>query len=131
VADEGSVQEPLGERLMEFAPDAEFHERRADDMRHIAYVPLGSVGRGRSIARSGEGGPTTACVTCHGENLQGVGLIPPLAGRSPTYMLRQLLAFKTGARAGVTGQPMSVVIATLQMIGNMIDVAAYAASLQP
>jgi cytochrome c553 len=26
-----------------------------------------------------------ACVTCHGENLQGVGLIPPLAGRSPTY----------------------------------------------
>jgi hypothetical protein len=32
------------------------------------------------------------------ENLQGVGLIPPLAGRLPTYILRQLLAFKTGAR---------------------------------
>jgi cytochrome c553 len=84
---------------MEFAPDAELHQRRADDMRYIAYVPRGSIGRGRSIARSGEGGPTTACVTCHGENLQGVGLIPQLAGRSPTYILRQLLAFKTGARA--------------------------------
>lgn len=103
---------PLGERLMEFAPDTELHECRADDMR---YMPLGSVGRGRSIARSGEGGPTTACVTCHGENLQGVGLIPPLAGRAPTYILRQLLAFKTGARAGATGQPMRVVVATLQI----------------
>jgi cytochrome c553 len=129
-ADEGGVEEPLGERLMELAPDAELHERRADDMRYVAYVPLGSIGRGRSIARSSEGAPTTACVTCHGENLQGVGLIPPLAGRSPSYILRQLLAFKTGARAGATAQPMRVVVATLQ-IGNMIDVAAYAASLQP
>jgi hypothetical protein len=41
-----------------------------------------------------------------------------------------LLAFKNGARAGAGGQPMRVVVATLQ-IGNMIDVAAYAASLQP
>jgi cytochrome c553 len=41
-----------------------------------------------------------------------------------------LLAFKTGARAGATGQPMQAVVANLQ-IGNMIDVAAYAASLQP
>jgi cytochrome c553 len=35
-------------------------------------------------------------------------------GRSPTYILRQLLAFKTGARSG-----------------EMIDAAAYAASLEP
>jgi hypothetical protein len=32
--------------------------------------------------------------------------------------------------AGATGQPMREVVANLQ-IGNMIDVAAYAASLQP
>jgi cytochrome c553 len=57
-------------------------------------------------------------------------LIPPLAGRSPTYILRQLLAFKTGARAGATGQPMQAVVANMR-VGNMIDVAAYAASLAP
>jgi cytochrome c553 len=130
VADEGGVEESLGERLLELAPDAKLHELRADDMRYVAYVPLGSIGRGRSIARFGEGAPTTACVTCHGENLQGIGFIPPLAGRSPTYILRQLLAFKTGARAGATGQPMQAVVASLQ-VGTLIDVAAYAASLQP
>ena len=54
----------------------------------------------------------------------------PIAGRSPSYILRQLLAFKTGARAGTTGQPMTAVVTNLQL-NNMIDVAAYAGSLQP
>jgi cytochrome c553 len=129
-ADEGSTEEPLGERLLELAPDVEVHERRADNMRYVAYAPLGSIGRGKAIARSGGGASTTACVTCHGENLHGVGLIPPLAGRSPTYIIRQLVAFKTGARMGANAQPMQAVVAKLK-IGNMIDLAAYAASLPP
>jgi hypothetical protein len=40
------------------------------------------------------------------------------------------LAFKTGARTGTTAQPMNVVVTNLQL-NNMIDVAAYAGSLQP
>ena len=99
-------------------------------MRYIAYVPVGSIARGKSLARSGASALTTPCVTCHGQNLQGVGLIPPIAGRSASYILRQLLAFKTGARAGTTGQPMAAVVINLQL-NNMIDVAAYASSLQP
>jgi cytochrome c553 len=59
-----------------------------------------------------------------------MGLVPRIAGRSPTYLIRQLLAFQTGARAGITGQPMLPVITRLK-IGDMIDVAAYAASLEP
>jgi cytochrome c553 len=51
-------------------------------------------------------------------------------GRSPTYLIRQLLAFQTSARADVTGQPMLPVIKTLE-ISDMIDVVAYAASLSP
>jgi cytochrome c553 len=54
-------------------------------------------------------------------------LVPPLAGRSPTYLLRQLMAFKTGDRAGVAGAPMQAVAAELQ-IPDMIAVAAYAAA---
>ena len=118
--------EPLGQRLLEMTPDAELHERRADGPLYIAYVPMGSIARGKTLAHA----PTTGCVSCHGEGLQGVGLIPPLAGRSPTYILRQLLAFKTGARTSAAGEPMQAVVARLQL-NNLIDAAAYAGSLQP
>ena len=130
VADQGGEDEPLGERLLEFAPDVERHEHRDDHMVYIAYVPVGSIVRGKSLARSAASALTTPCVTCHGQNLQGVGLIPPIAGRSPSYLLRQLLAFKAGARTGATAQPMNGVVTHLQL-DNMIDVAAYAGSLQP
>ena len=126
----GGGEEPLGQRLMEFAPDPVRHENRDDTMRYIAYVPPGSVRRGLSIATNGSNGLAVACVSCHGAELKGVGLVPQLAGRSPSYLLRQLLAFQTGARAGATGLPMGAVVAKLP-IGSMIDVAAYAASLPP
>ncbi len=122
--------EPLGERLLEFAPDAARHENRDDQMRYRVYVPPGSIRLGRTIASAGVGASSVACISCHGPQLRGVGPVPPLAGRSPTYILRQLLGFKTGTRTGVTGQPMLPVVATLE-IDNMIDVAAYAASLSP
>jgi cytochrome c553 len=126
----GAGDEPLGERLLEFAPDITRHEHRDDDMRYVAYVPVGSISRGQSMATTGANGLTVACISCHGDKLQGVGLVPRIAGRSPTYLLRQLLAFQTGARAGATGLPMLPVVANLE-ISNMIDVVAYAASLQP
>jgi cytochrome c553 len=121
----GGGDEPLGTRLLEFAPDPARHEKRDDDMEYIAYVPAGSLRRGKSLAAAGA---TTGCVGCHGDRLQGVGLIPRLAGRSPTYLLRQLMAFRTGARAGATGLQMTDVAAKLEL-GAMIDAAAYAASL--
>jgi cytochrome c553 len=129
VADPRAGVEPLGERLLETAPDLARHEHRDDALRYIAYAPTGSVARGRAIARSG-GGVTVACIGCHGESLRGIGLAPPLAGRSPTYLLRQLVAFQAGTRAGPAGLAMRPVVAGLA-IGQMIDVAAYAASLRP
>ena len=126
----GAPEEPLGARLLEFAPDPDRHENRDEAMQYVAYAPIGSLRRGRSISSSGANGLTIGCVTCHGVNLQGVGLVPRLAGRSPSYLLRQLLAFQTGTRGGPAAQPMVPVVATLG-ISNMIDVAAYAASLPP
>jgi cytochrome c553 len=122
--------EPIGQRLLEFAPDPARHEARDDRMQYVAFAPRGSVARGRSIALNGAHGLTVACASCHGDGLQGIGLVPRIAGRSPTYLLRQLLAFQTGARAGIAGQPMLPVIAKLR-ITDMIDVSAYAASLDP
>jgi len=133
VAIPGGGCEPLGTRLLEFAPDAARHEDRDDDMVYMAYVPPGSVQRGNSLATAtataGASVSTFACAGCHGDRLQGVGAIPRLAGRSPTYLLRQLLAFRIGARTGAAGQPMVVVAANLDL-GAMIDAAAYAASLE-
>jgi cytochrome c553 len=123
--------EELGDRLLEFSPDPERHEKRDEAMRYIAYVPVGSLRRGRALAAgSGAAGrnASTRCATCHGHELRGVGLVPGLAGHSPSYLLRQLIAFKTGARAGPSGVPMMAVVAGLQL-RDMIAVAAYAAFL--
>ena len=129
-AEQDGENEPLGKRLSEFAPDAVRHETRDDEMRYIAYVPLGSVNRGKHIAQAGSDSPAYACSSCHGPQLRGVGLVPPIAGRSPTYILRQLFAFQSGARIGATGLPMRDVVKNLR-IGEMIDAAAYAGSLPP
>ncbi len=125
----GAGDELLGERLVEFAPDAERHEHRDDNLMYTAYVPPDSLARGRLLARGGGVTAAPPCITCHGDQLQGTAVIPRLAGRSPTYLLRQLVAFKSGARAGANGALMRMVVANLQ-IGDMIDAAAYAASLE-
>ncbi|HEY0529685.1 MAG TPA: c-type cytochrome [Gemmatimonadaceae bacterium] len=118
----------LGMRIIEGPPDLERHELRDDEITYVAYVPPGSVTRGRSIAQTGPAGPATACVTCHGARLQGVGLVPPLAGHFPTYIMRQLVGFKTGARSTPASQPMQAVVARMST-ADMIAVAAYAGSL--
>ncbi len=120
-------EEALGQRLIEWTPDPSGHENRDDSMLYIAFVPPGSVARGRDIALKGQGESAQACSSCHGAHLQGMGLIPPLAGRSPTYLIRQLVAFQTKDRAGAAAAPMQAVAEKLR-ISDMIAVAAYAAS---
>jgi len=126
----GGGKEALGTRLIELARDPEQHENRDEQMRYIAYVPPGSIARGRALVHSDNHGTRAACVTCHGANLQGIGEIPSLAGRSPSYLLRQLLAFQTGTRTGAEAQAMQTVVTGLTL-NNMIDAVAYAASLTP
>lgn len=125
----GGGTEALGERLIEMAPDARRDELRDDEMQYVAYVPPGSIARGKIIVTTGAG-ETIPCVACHGANLKGMATFPPIAGRSATYILRQLYAFKTGTRKEVAAQPMHGVVGGL---GNsdMIAVSAYVASLTP
>lgn len=122
--------EPLGNRLIEVARDAERHELHDPFTPYIAYVPPGSVARGRALAARGRGEGVKACASCHGPALRGVALVPPIAGRSPTYLLHQLIAFRTGARSAASGQLMRDEVSQLSL-DDMIAVAAYAASLQP
>ena len=126
----GKGTEPIGHRIVEGPPDFERHELRDDEITYVAYVPPGSIKRGRFIATTGTNGLTTACVTCHGAKLAGAGLVPPLAGRYPTYIVRQLVGFKTGARSTPASQPMKAVVSGMS-VDDMIAVAAYAGSLAP
>jgi cytochrome c553 len=128
VAEAGVRQEPLGERILELAPDIDRHEKRDDHLRYVAYVPRGSVARGKRLAANGTAAAPIGCVSCHGENLLGAGLAPPIAGRSPSYLLRQLLALQTGARAGAAAALMKTLVASLSL-EDMVAAAAYAASL--
>jgi cytochrome c553 len=126
----GEGTEMLGQRIIEVAIDHERHELRDSASGYRAYVTQGSIARGRTIAQIGQGGPALACVACHGTDLRGVGVVPPLAGRSPTYIVRQLLAFRTGSRSAATGAPMIPVVALLN-VDDMMAAAAYSASLEP
>jgi cytochrome c553 len=120
-------QEPLSQRIMEWAPDGDRHEKRDDEMRYIAFVPPGSLKRGRKIATMGRGDLAQPCTACHGDRLQGIGLIPALAGRSPTYLLRQLVAFRNRDRTGASAAPMQLETAKMT-VSDMIAIAAYAAA---
>jgi cytochrome c553 len=125
----GAGDEPLGARILEVARDLERHELRDAAAEYVAYVPLGSVERGRKLATTGDG-RTLACAGCHGPELRGVGEIPPIAGRSPSYLMRQLVAFRTGARDTPSAGPMKLVVARLD-VDEMIALAAYVGSVPP
>jgi cytochrome c553 len=122
--------EALGQRIVEVPENLEQFERRDGRSRWVAYVPPGSVQRGQKLVTSGGGGKTISCGVCHGPDLKGLGPIPGIAGRSPSYFIRQLDDFRAGVRAGAASALMKPVVEKLSM-DDMISLAAYAASLTP
>jgi cytochrome c553 len=129
VAADGGGEELLGTRLIEIPRDLESHEHRDSHARYVAYVPPGSLERGRQLAVT-DTSSLPSCASCHGTDLRGVGPVPAIAGRSPSYLLRQLIAFRTGARDTPAGAPMRSLVAGLDL-EEMIAVAAYAAAQPP
>ncbi len=129
LAPEGG-REPLGQRLIEMPVDESRHDLRDPGVEYIAYVPPGSIARGRVLATTETPGGIKSCTNCHGPQLRGLGVVPPIAGRSPSYILRQLVAFRTGSRSAPASAPMRDVAATLK-IDDMIAAAAYVGSRKP
>ena len=126
--------EPIGERIIEVAEFPELAAVRAPNSGYIAYAPVGSIKKGEALVARGQ------CVTCHGRNLGGNApgaprvklgpLAPPLAGRSPSYIVRQLFDLKVGTRQGVMSRFMRPVITDLSPL-DMLNIAAYVSSLTP
>lgn len=122
--------EPIGQRIVEVPSDLERAELRDPRSGFIAYVPPGSVALGERLATTGDGGRTIPCVSCHGLDLKGVGPIPPIAGRSPSYLFRQINDIRNGTRNGAAAQAMKPVVANLTS-NEIIAVTAFAASRAP
>jgi cytochrome c553 len=70
------------------------------------------------------------CAACHGAALKGQGSIPALAGRPPSYLMRQLYAYKMKERTGAAAAPMVRIAGELSNQA-MLTAAAYLASLPP
>jgi cytochrome c553 len=96
--------------------------------RFIAYVPVGSIQKGRALAASSD--LRVQCTACHGADLKGTATAPTIAARSPTYMFRQLYDFRSGARKGANSERMKPVVENLST-EDMIALVAYTASLKP
>lgn len=122
--------EPLGQRIVEVPVDMAQFEHRDSRAQFTAYVPVGSVARGEALVKTGGAGKTAPCATCHGPDLRGIAPIPGIAGRSPSYLVRQLYDFREGKRAGATAELMKSTVANLTH-DDMIALGAYLGSLQP
>jgi cytochrome c553 len=122
--------EPIGQRIIVLPQDAGRAESRDPHSGFVAYVPKGSLAKGKDFVNTGGAGKTIQCVICHGPSLNGLGEVPPIAGHDPMYLFRQLYYFKDGSRHGSMGALMKGVVAKMSE-DDMIAVAAYVASLTP
>jgi cytochrome c553 len=122
--------EALGRRIIEMPDDVEQFELRDTRSLFTAYVPVGSIAKGEALAKNGGSGTTISCTVCHGPELKGVGPIPGIAGRSPSYIVRQLFDFQQGVRAGALSALMKPTVEKLSR-EDMIALAAYVGSLDP
>lgn len=132
---EGNETEPLGHRLIELPEDSyETNMLRNPRSRFVVYAPPGSLARGEALVTTGgDGDPKTTveCLTCHGPDLHGIaGIGPPIAGRSPSYLARQLYDFQQGSRHGSMAVLMQPTVKNLDK-DDIIAIVAYLASRDP
>jgi cytochrome c553 len=119
-----------GERIVEVPDDLLRFESRDPRSTFTAYVPIGSLAKGEALVMKGGSGKTIQCAFCHGADLRGLGPLPSIAGRSPSYMFRQLYDFRHGPRTGEWSPLMVQVVATLDE-RDLLAIVAYLASRDP
>jgi cytochrome c553 len=93
-------------------------------------VPLGSIKKGEALVTTGGAGKTIKCSICHGADLKGIGNVPSISGRSPSYIARQLYDIQKGNRNGPWTQLMKEAVAKLT-VDDMVSITAYLASRTP
>ena len=122
--------EPIGNRIIELPQNDLSAESRDSRTGFVAHVPTGSIRKGEEIVATGAGGKTIQCAICHGAELKGLGDVPPIVGRSPMYIYRQLNDIKIGTRTGAMTPLMKAVVDKLDD-ADMIAITAYLTSKGP
>ncbi|MBA2587966.1 MAG: c-type cytochrome, partial [Alphaproteobacteria bacterium] len=118
---ESGAREPIGVRVIETPADVNREQLRDPHAGFIAYVPTGAPTRGKRLAVK------LGCAGCHGEGLKGADA-PGIAGRSPSYLARQLYDFQQGSRHGEMAAAMQPIVEKLTA-ADIVNLTAYAASL--
>ena len=121
--------EPIGNRIITVPEDEEIVLYRDPRKGFVSYVPKGAIAKGAALVAGSEN-KTINCTICHGPDLKGLADVPPIAGRTATYTVRQLFMLKSGERAGPQAPLMKQVVANLSL-DDMLNIAAYTASLDP
>jgi cytochrome c553 len=129
-ATEGGETEPIGDRIIVLPKDETEAKLRDPHSGFIDNVPSGSIARGQALATTGGNGRTVPCGVCHGPDLRGMGEVPPITGRTATYMYRQLNDIKNGTRVGTAVALMKPVVANLSD-SDLIALAAFLESRNP
>jgi cytochrome c553 len=119
----------LGMRIVELSEDEARMNLRDPHSGLIAYVPPGSIARGRELADAPRMGDFK-CATCHGEGLKGSSIAPRLAGQMPSYLARQIWDIKTDTRNTEALAAMKEILGGISA-EQITDIAAYCASLDP
>ena len=109
---DGGGTEPIGERVIEVPENLERTELRDPTSGFIAYVPKGSLEKGKLLVTAGGNGTTMQCTMCHGQ------------------MTRQIIDFQTGARNGSLAPLMKGVVTKLT-IEDIVAITGYLASQAP
>ena len=126
----GTATEPIVGRILEMPEDVTRADLRDSTSGFVAFVPVGSIAKGEALVTTGGNGRTVACGTCHGTDLKGLGPVPPLAGRSPSYAVRQMFDLQHGTRRGPWAPLMAGAVQKLTL-DDMVAIAAYLASRAP
>jgi cytochrome c553 len=129
-ASPGTEKEPIGRRIIELPQEEEGAKVRDPHSPFVAYVPMGSIKAGETLASTGGNGKTIQCSICHGADFKGIGNVPGLAGRSAIYLYRQLNDIQKGTRQGNAVALMKPVAVKLSS-DDMIALAAFMASRTP
>jgi len=124
---DGAETEPIGARIIEMPQHPDRTELRDPRSGFVAYVPVGSIKKGEALVETGGADRTIRCGVCHGADLTGLGPVPGIAGRSPSYQVRQLFDMQAGTRKGVWTPLMKAVVANLTQ-EDRLAIAAYTAS---
>ena len=104
-------------------------DERVTMLKKISIALVGLVMANAAVAADVEAGKAKAavCVACHGVNgISAVDIYPNLAGQKAAYVVKQLKAFRSGAR----NEPQMTPFVMALTDEEMENLAAYYASLK-